>query len=171
MVQFKSSSVKKLRKQLAADFPNIAPVLPEILPKKSVVYSMRLKENDKCELIIVENNVIFITHFKRVFPSLKTLQKYPFILTQQRVDRGAIKFVMNGADIMCPGFTSEGGHLNEAHEDQVVAIMAEGKQHPFAVGLMKLSSARIQEVNKGVGVLNLHFLGDALWHLTDFRKK
>ena len=171
MVQFNSSSVKKIRKQLVKDFPNIAGVLNEILPKKSVVYSMRLKENDKCELVILNNEVIFITHFKRVFPSLKVLQKYPFMLTQQKVDRGAIKFVMNGADIMCPGFTSEGGNLNKAEEGEVVAIMAEDKIHPFAVGVMKKSSQQIQEVNKGVGVTNLHFLGDALWGLKDFRKK
>ena len=171
MVQLNSSSSKKLRKKLAIDFQNIAPIIEDLLPKKATIYSMRLKKNDKSELIIVNNEVVFITHFKRVFPSLRVLQKYPFILTQQRVDRGAIKFVMNGADIMCPGFTSEGGELREAEEGQVVAIMAEGKQHPFAIGAMRMSSAKVQEVNKGIGVDNLHFLGDALWHLKDFKRK
>lgn len=30
-----------------------------------------------------------------------------------RVDRGAIKFVLAGANIMCPGLTSAGGALDE----------------------------------------------------------
>lgn len=30
-----------------------------------------------------------------------------------RVDRGAIKFVLAGANIMCPGLTSAGGNLDE----------------------------------------------------------
>lgn len=30
-----------------------------------------------------------------------------------QVDRGAIKFVLAGANIMCPGLTSPGGYLDE----------------------------------------------------------
>lgn len=30
-----------------------------------------------------------------------------------QVDRGAIKFVLSGANIMCPGLTSPGGSLDE----------------------------------------------------------
>lgn len=97
--------------------------------------------------------------------------RFPFIIKNQKVDRGAIKFVMNGAEIMCPGFTSEGGQLNTAERGEIVAIFAEGKTHPVAIGEMKLSSEEIQEKNKGVGVKNLHFLGDGLWGLVDFKKK
>jgi len=34
----------------------------------------------------------------------------PGVMKRMQVDRGAIKFVMSGANIMCPGLTSEGGH-------------------------------------------------------------
>jgi PUA domain protein len=65
----------------------------------------------------------------------------PDILPHVQVDRGAIKFVMQGANIMCPGVTSPGGQLPpDLAADTIVAVMAEGKQLALAVGLMKMSS-------------------------------
>lgn len=42
-----------------------------------------------------------------------------------QVDRGAIKFVLAGANIMCPGLTSPGGVLDDdvAEESPVVRIL------------------------------------------------
>lgn len=34
-------------------------------------------------------------------------------MTRLQVDKGAIKFILGGANIMCPGFTSPGGRLPE----------------------------------------------------------
>lgn len=36
----------------------------------------------------------------------------PDIMKKLQVDRGAIKFVLAGANIMCPGLTSPGGVLD-----------------------------------------------------------
>ena len=71
---------------------------------------------------------------------------------------------LNGSNIMCPGFTSPGGRLdNEIDEGMCVAIKAEGKEHALAIGLTKMSTARIREENNGIGVENLHYLADGLW--------
>ena len=37
----------------------------------------------------------------------------PNIMKKLQVDRGAIKFVLSGANIMCPGLTSPGGALDD----------------------------------------------------------
>lgn len=37
----------------------------------------------------------------------------PNIMKKLQVDRGAIKFVLAGANIMCPGLTSPGGALDD----------------------------------------------------------
>jgi PUA domain protein len=67
--------------------------------------------------------------------------KDPGIMKMFRVDRGAIKFVLAGANIMCPGLTSAGGALDEeVSADAPVAIMAEGKQHALAIGYTKMSA-------------------------------
>ena len=33
------------------------------------------------------------------------------MMKRMQVDKGAIRFVISGANIMCPGFTSPGGSL------------------------------------------------------------
>ena len=79
-----------------------------------------------------------------------------------RVDKGAIKFVFGGANIMCPGLTSSGATLHdEVPEDTPVAIYAQGKTHALAVGLTKMSTADMRSVNKGHGVETLHCLNGA----------
>ena len=53
----------------------------------------------------------------------------------------AIKFVLKGADVMCPGLTSRGGRLDvKVAAETPVAIQAEGKEHAVAIGITKLST-------------------------------
>ena len=57
-----------------------------------------------------------------------------------------------------------GGNLpDEVEAGRPVAIFAEGKQHPLAVGLTQMSTSDIKEKNKGIAVENVHFLLDGLW--------
>lgn len=58
-----------------------------------------------------------------------------------QVDKGAIRFVLSGANIMCPGLTSPGACMTPVDSGTVVAIMAEGKQHALAIGYTSLSTA------------------------------
>lgn len=44
-----------------------------------------------------------------------------------------------------------------------VAIFAENKEHALAVGLTKMSTKDIREINKDIGVENVHYLNDGLW--------
>lgn len=66
----------------------------------------------------------------------------PDIMPKVQVDRGAIKFVLSGANIMCPGLTSAGARLDtELEVDTPVAVMAEGKENALAVGVLKMSTS------------------------------
>lgn len=38
----------------------------------------------------------------------------------QQVDKGAIRFVLSGANIMCPGLTSPGAQMTEVPKDTIV---------------------------------------------------
>ena len=51
----------------------------------------------------------------------------------------------------------------QTEADAPVAIYAEGKTHAMAVGLTKMSTQQMREVNKGIGVDNIHYLNDGLW--------
>jgi PUA domain protein len=58
-----------------------------------------------------------------------------------RADKGAIKFMLSGANCMCPGLTSPGATLPEGDypAKTYVALMIEGKEHAIAMGELALS--------------------------------
>lgn len=65
----------------------------------------------------------------------------PDLLPKLQVDRGAIKFVLSGANIMCPGLTSKGARMDvDLPAESMVAIMAEGKENALAIGWLKMST-------------------------------
>ena len=92
----------------------------------------------------------------------------PFVLPVVGIDRGAIRFLLQGAHMMCPGMTSKGGYLPPAESDlpagTPVALHAEGKEHAVGIGILKLSTEEMKRVNKNVGVETITYLGDDLWH-------
>ena len=57
-------------------------------------------------------------------PTLRLLHQYPNIMKKLQVDRGAIKFVLAGANIMCPGLTSPGGALDEEVDAETPVVQS-----------------------------------------------
>ena len=68
---------------------------------------------------------------------------------------------------MCPGLTSPGAKMtDDLPKDSIVAIMAEGKEHAMAVGVMKMSSEEIRKINNGIGIDTITYLNDGLWRIS-----
>eukprot|EP00656_Telonema_subtile_P049632 TRINITY_DN6208_c0_g1_i4.p3 TRINITY_DN6208_c0_g1~~TRINITY_DN6208_c0_g1_i4.p3 ORF type:complete len:140 (-),score=32.13 TRINITY_DN6208_c0_g1_i4:247-666(-) len=137
------------------------------MPKKQPLVVVKCQGH--IQLLTVNGEILFAQHRDGPhFPSLRLLHKYPDMLPHVRVDRGAIRHVMQGANIMCPGLTSTGADLPvELPEDTVVAVMAEGKEHACAIGVTQMSTNDMLEINKGTGVTSIHYLNDGLWMLRD----
>ncbi|XP_075851687.1 malignant T-cell-amplified sequence 1-like [Microcebus murinus] len=166
-IQLKTSVIKGIKNQLIEQFPGIEPWLHQIMPKKDIVKIVRCHEH--IEILTVNGELLFFRQREGPFyPTLRLLHKYPFILPHQQVDKGAIKFVLSGANIMCPGLTSPGAKLDPAAVDTIVAAMAEGTQHALCVGVMKMSAEDIEKINKGIGIENIHYLNDGLWHMKTY---
>ncbi|KHJ85411.1 hypothetical protein OESDEN_14864 [Oesophagostomum dentatum] len=166
--QLKSSIQKGIRNKIIENYPHIEPYLQDILPKKENFKLIKCR--DHVELIADHNGVVQFLKTRNTdwIPTLRLLHKYPFMMPHQQVDKGAIKFVLNGSSIMCPGLTSPGAKMTPGvPADAIVAVMAEGKQHALAIGQMKMSSEEIQSVNKGIGIENVHYLTDGLWRLAE----
>ncbi|GMT04130.1 hypothetical protein PENTCL1PPCAC_26304, partial [Pristionchus entomophagus] len=166
--QLKNSVQKGIRQKLLEQYPMMEPYLNDILPKKENFKLIKCK--DHVELIVAHDNIVQFIKVRDggYIPTLRLLHKYPDMLPWQRVDKGAIKFVMNGSGIMCPGLTHPNAELKpDLPVDTVVAVMAEGKSHALAIGLMKMSSDEIKTVNKGIGIDNLHYLNDGMWRVTE----
>jgi PUA domain protein len=160
--QIKNSVQRSIISQIVTQYPLLENAIEQILPKKAMVVG---KCSENVQLIIVNNEIVFYNQNNGPFyPTLKLLHKYPTMMNRMQVDKGAIRFVLAGANIMCPGFTSPGGSLPTPIEaEQPVAIYAEGKEHAMAIGLTKMSTADIKSVNKGIAVEAVHYLMDGLW--------
>ncbi|CAL8097888.1 unnamed protein product [Calicophoron daubneyi] len=161
----KNSRAKAIRKRVCEDYGVSPEIMEQIIPKKDTLKLVKCHEHIEM-FADTQGEVLFFCQRDGPFiPTLKLLHKYPFLLPHLQVDRGAIKHVLNGSNIMCPGLTSPGARMTQVPQESVVAIMAEGKQHALAIGLTKLSSDDILDINKGVGVENLHYLNDGLWRI------
>lgn len=161
----KSSVQRGLKARFTTQFPLLEPAIDDLVPKKS--QAVQLKCEDRIHMYTIDNEVVFFQHFDNLIPALKVVHKYPECFPRVQVDRGAIKFVLAGANIMCPGLTSPGASLPEEplETDQLVTIYAEGKETALAVGKLIMSTDEIKSINKGIGIEVLHFLGDGLWDL------
>jgi len=96
--------------------------------------------------------IMFQSRDGPILPTLRFVHQYPDLKFRQvTVDKGAIPFVLGGANIMCPGLTNPGGEMPEDEEEDKpglqkgdgVVIYAEGKVHALAVGVMTMSSAEM----------------------------
>lgn len=92
-------------------------------------------------------------------PSLRLLLKNPSLLPHVVVDKGAIKFVVNGADVMRPGIV----RVDAFEQGAVVVIVDEGYGKPLAVGKALFSTEELMAQKGGKSVTMLHHIGDAYW--------
>ncbi|HUH82758.1 MAG TPA: PUA domain-containing protein [Nitrososphaerales archaeon] len=135
----------------------------------SLGLSMNLSKSAQAQCAEPEEGVVFVVleGFEFVqsgggfFPflgSAATLGLFPSAV----VDEGAIKFLLNGADVMRPGIRK----LDDwGGSGRMVIVKEEKKGRAIAVGTSMVSSAEAQGMSKGGCIRNLHHVGDRFWNL------
>lgn len=167
--QVKSSVQRGIKSKLVEQFPAIDDYIVQILPRKEPLVVVKCHEH--IEILSLNQEILFFRQREGEYlPSLRLLHKYPVILPHQQVDKGAIKFLLSGANVMCRGLTSPGAKLADLPKGAVVAITAEGKEHAIAIGKMTMSAEEIRNTNKGIGIEVIHFLNDGLWQMKQLEK-
>ncbi|KAL3762279.1 hypothetical protein ACHAWU_000926 [Discostella pseudostelligera] len=173
--QVKASVQRGLKSQITNFHPAITDeILDVVLPKKSPLVQYKIGPHLMlyCRQLEGGDEPVFFQHRDGpILPTLKFVHKYPKLeFTKVTVDKGAIPYLLGGANVMCPGLTNPGGEMPPDDEEEVglekgdgVVIYAEGKEFPLAVGCMTMSSKDIMIKNKGTGIEVCHFLGDGLW--------
>ena len=74
------------------------------------------------------------------------------------VDSGAVRFVVNGADIMKPGIVSADPEIAVG---DLVVIVEERHNKPLAIGRALVAGTEMK--GEGKAVKSLHHVGDAIW--------
>lgn len=76
------------------------------------------------------------------------------------VDEGAIRFLLNGADVMRPGIRKIG---DWGAAGKLVVIREEKKGRAIAVGPSMVTSEEAKGMAKGGCIRNTHHVGDRFW--------
>ncbi len=85
----------------------------------------------------------------------ETLKKFPSIV----VDMGAVRFMCKGANVMRPGIKK----FTEFEKDKLVCIIEESQHKFLAVGKAMVSSAELENMEKGEVLKNMHYISDKFW--------
>ena len=160
--QVKNSVTRGIQSKITEQYPELGSAIDQILPKKAMTIA---KCADKVQVVLINGEPMFFCERDGpYFPTLKLVHKFHTFMKRMQVDKGAIPFILGGANIMAPGFTSPGGDMPfDLVEGDPVAIYAEGKENALAIGYMKMTTDAMKETKKGIAVENLHYLLDGLW--------
>lgn len=107
------------------------------------------------------NGIVFVRTKDSYLPFLGSAEAAA-LFPSATVDEGAIRFLLNGADVMRPGirkFDDWGG------EGKVVLIKEEKKGRAIAIGVSLATSATAASMTKGICFRNIHHVGDRYWNL------
>jgi PUA domain protein len=132
---------------------------PLELPKSS--QASCVEPADGVVFVRVEDKFVFVKRGEDLLPFLgsqETLELFP----AAKVDEGAIKFMLNGADVMRPGVRS---YDEWGEEGRTVVVREDKKGRGIAVGKALVNSGAMAVLSKGPCIKNLHHVGDRFWTL------
>ncbi len=115
-----------------------------------------------CRILIINNEVLGLIINDKPFLTLKALIKYNPEKRYVTVDKGAVKFVCNGADIMAPGIVDADFSVKK---NDLVWIRDESHFKPLAVGVALMDAEGMVKEKSGKAVLSIHHVGDKIWRV------
>jgi PUA-domain protein len=122
---------------------------------------LELVESDEAEFIFVDGEPLLFRIDGKIFPTVKGALKLAPSRRRVVVDPGAVKFIINGADVMGPGIVEADPAVREG--DLVIVVeKAHGKA--LAIG-RALMSGKDMVGRSGKAVKSIHHVGDELWKL------
>jgi PUA-domain protein len=122
---------------------------------------LELVETDEAEFVFVDGEPLLFKTGGKIFPTVKGALKMNPSRRKVVVDPGAVKFIINGADVMGPGIVEADPAIMEG--DLVIVVeKAHGKA--LAIG-RALISGKDMAGRPGKAVKSIHYVGDELWNL------
>ncbi len=122
---------------------------------------LELVETDEAEFIFVDGEPILFRIEGKIFPTVKGALKLAPSRRKVVVDPGAVRFIINGADVMGPGIVEADPDIREG--DLVIVVE---KAHGKALAIGRALMPGKDMVGKsGKAIKSVHYVGDELWNL------
>lgn len=114
-------------------------------------------------VFLVENVPMAFLDKDTVLPTVRGLLAFGAKDRYVTVDKGAVGFVIKGADVMSPGIVDADPAIAPG---DVVWVREESHLQPLAVGRALIPGPEMVASKKGKAVKTLHHLRDKLWDIT-----
>ncbi|HJU95805.1 MAG TPA: PUA domain-containing protein [Nitrososphaera sp.] len=127
----------------------------DILPKVKNIKVYEI-ERDKC--LLTADKMVAAQVRGLIVPFLgkrEELQRFPSVT----IDRGAVKFVCNGAKVMRPGIVN----FESFKKGDIVVVKEQTQGRALAVGLALEDSEVAEQMTKGYVIDTLHYISDKIW--------
>ena len=137
----------------------LAKELPIAIGKGREVFEV---EHPRGDLLVIDGLVSFFMYNKKWRPTLQLLYETTIELPAVYVDKGAIPFVVKGADVMRPGIVTIVG---EFERGDLLVIRDSNHGRALGVGIAYVNHEEMKEAKTGKMVKNIHHFGDWIWKL------
>lgn len=146
--------------KLTEELEKISPDFGDIINKSGKIETA--KTDTDAELVLSEGIPLLFKYEDHFYPTIRGILRNPPRTRFITVDKGAVSFVINGADIMRPGIVEFDGKIKKG---DVIYILEHEHRKPLAVGISLWDGEEFQEKSTGKCVRNIHFVGDPIWEL------
>jgi len=156
-----SKDIRELKQTLDILFDENT--ISRIFTEKPKIEFLRIENRD--EIIVINNILSFWITKERYVPCLTLLNdpNIKFPIKSVTVDKGAIKFVADGADIMRPGITKIDSSIRKG---DIIKIQEELHGRALAVGVAMFDAQVMQKMDKGKVIQTIHSVNDAIWEFS-----
>ena len=136
-----------------------APGISANVLKKSVQFLVHDEKKGNYYIFDVNQKISFFSYKDKYLPSLMFIRGHPELdISTVQVDAGAVKFVINGADIFTQGIVS----CSREFSENTLVIILNPQNAALSIGYSLMSSSDLL-TKQGKGIVNLHYLGDKIW--------
>ncbi|TFG24103.1 MAG: DUF1947 domain-containing protein [Promethearchaeota archaeon] len=153
----KHTEIRDLKEDILKQYNN--DFIEQIFPKKCNIELILTEAGDI--LYAVNNELTLWKSEDGYIPVLTLLLDNKVDLKTIVVDKGAIRFVTNGADIMRPGITEIDASIKKG---DIMQIVDENHKRPLAVGKALFNAKEMEAKTSGKVVKNLHTIQDSVWN-------
>jgi PUA-domain protein len=153
-VQLRKNAKNKMLKDLVSTFgETMAELENKVLEKITI---------EEYSLILVDGKPLLFEIEGQLFPTVRGALEMELKKRIVTVDKGAIRFVSNGADIMAPGVVEADSEIKEG---DLVIIVEETHRKPLAIGKALMKGPQMVEADSDKAIKSIIHVGDKLWNM------
>ena len=144
--------IKVLKNRLSFDF-----WIGDI--EKSV--KLEIVENEHV-VILANDEPSYFLYNGFYYPTVYLLLKYPSDRNYVTVDMGAVKHVLNGANVFSPGIVDCDKNIKTG---DCIYIRDEKYKKAIAIGIAEMNCEEMLKRKSGIAVKNIHYYGDKIYKI------